>query len=310
MDTQVGRMQTWRMSGHCPACGSLTTFSASNSWFRDYLICPGCPGGSVPRERALALILNEIRPTWRELSIHESSPSSTGASVLFAKEGKHYLASQYFPNQVPGQDVNGVRNENLENQTFPDECFDIVISMDVMEHVYHPDRVFSEVYRTLKPGGIYICTFPVRNYQVSGWERRFTLNDDGTRNDLKEPEIHGNPVSDEGSIVTVDYGYDLHKTIAQWALFDVRVSRFHDTYHGILGDFTEVVVCSKMTDQFHPTVPEMLSSAEMEISKLKRSLDQALNEMRTTRGQLEDIQNSTSWRLTAPVRKLFNLFRG
>jgi SAM-dependent methyltransferase len=179
------------------------------------------------------------------LAIHESSPSPRGISAVIAKECSRYIATQYFPDNKWGDVVGGVRNENLEKQTFSNGQFDIVVSLDVMEHVYHPEKVFSEVFRTLKPGGLYICTFPVRKNQVAGWERRFVFNQDGTRHDIKEPEIHGNPVSNEGSIVTVDYGYDLHQQIAEWAPFNVRVYRFCDKEHGIIGEYTEVVVCKK-----------------------------------------------------------------
>lgn len=39
---------------------------------------------------------------------------------------------------------------------FKDETFDAVISEAVLEHVQSPNRVVSEIYRVLKPGG-YIC---------------------------------------------------------------------------------------------------------------------------------------------------------
>jgi len=191
------------------------------------------------------LVLNEHFPQWRKLSIHESSPSQRGISVLVAKEACHYIATQFLPGEKLGQTIRGVRNENLEEQTFPSESFDIVLSLDVMEHVYNPDRAFQEVYRTLRPGGAYICTFPVRKHQTNAWERRFEKNDDGSLRHLKEPEIHGNPIDAAGSIVTIDYGYDLHLTIPNWAPFDVRIYRFADLYHGIVGEYTEVILASK-----------------------------------------------------------------
>ena len=241
----LSQQKKYRFEGHCPVCGQDTVFEAADSWFRDQLSCKKCPSGSVPRERALALILNEQHPDWRELSIHESSPSPRGISAVMQRQCSNYIASQYFPGRPFGSMIRGVRNENLEAQTFADKFFDIVVSLDVMEHVYFPDKVFSEVHRTLRPGGIYLCTFPVRKNQVVGWQRRFLLNEDGSRTDIKEPEIHGNPVSNEGSIVTIDYGYDLHQAIAEWAPFDVRVYRFADRRHGILGEYTEVVMCKK-----------------------------------------------------------------
>ena len=44
--------------GFCPCCETPQTFTTDSDWFRDTLCCPNC--GSVPRERAIALVLNEI----------------------------------------------------------------------------------------------------------------------------------------------------------------------------------------------------------------------------------------------------------
>ncbi|MND96874.1 hypothetical protein D3C80_891770 [compost metagenome] len=232
-------------SGYCPVCNQDTTFRSSGPWFRDYLNCETCEEGSVPRERSLALILKELRPGWRNLSIHESSPAIRGISLVMQRECRDYIATQYFPSHPLGEYVDGTRNENLECQTFEDAKFDIVVSLDVMEHVYQPDKVYQEIYRTLKPGGLYICTFPVRKHQVHGWKRRCVFNDDGTRTDIDPLEVHGNPIDSGGSIVTIDYGYDLHKTISEWSPFDVRVYRFADKRHGILGEYTDLIACFK-----------------------------------------------------------------
>jgi len=234
---------TYERSGRCPICEAPATFSSEGSWYRDMLKCSGCQ--SIPRERALALILNELRPEWRSLAIHESSPDRTRGISKKLLDAPGYIASQYFPDRQPGEIVWDVfRNENLEAMTFKDEQFDLTISLDVMEHVFEPEQAFKEIYRTLKPGGLYICTFPVRNYQVQAMERRCVMLPDGTRRDLKEPEIHGNPIGD-GSIVTVDWGYNLHQLIATWVPMDVRVCRFDDATHGVIGEYTEVIVCRK-----------------------------------------------------------------
>ncbi|MDO9458942.1 MAG: class I SAM-dependent methyltransferase, partial [Alphaproteobacteria bacterium] len=154
------------IAGHCPICGNDVEYEERGPWHRDQLWCPACPGGSVPRERALALVLNEIRPAWRDLRIHESSPCGRGISVVMTRECPQYTASQFYPDRPFGEIVNGARNENLEAQTFADAAFDIVVSLDVMEHIYNPDKALGEIYRTLSDGGVYICTFPVRKAQV------------------------------------------------------------------------------------------------------------------------------------------------
>jgi SAM-dependent methyltransferase len=231
--------------GYCPICEQETTYKATHSWYRGYLRCLSCPNGSVPRERALAIVMNETVPEWRSMSIHESSPIDRGLSVKIRLEAKHYVPSQFYPDQPLGAYVNNFRNEDLQRQTFRDSSFDLFISQDVFEHIPDPQKAVSEVWRTLRPGGIAINTFPVRKWQSVSIERRVEFLDNGELRHLKPAEYHGNPISNDGALVTVDYGYDIHQKIAEWADFDVRVYRFNDRTHGILGEYTDVFTWKK-----------------------------------------------------------------
>lgn len=217
-------------------------FAAQHDWYRDHLLCSGC--GSIPRERALALVLSRRFPHWRSLAIHESSPGTRGISPKLRSECAGYIASQFFPGHALGRQVDGFRNENLEVQTFADEIFDLVVTLDVMEHVNQPGDALSEIARTLKPGGAYLFTVPT--YKERGTsERRSLYKTDGTIEHYAEPEYHGNPVSDAGSLVTFHYGYDLAELVHKWSGMNVEVIRFHDHEHGIIGEFTEVYVATK-----------------------------------------------------------------
>jgi len=235
-------LASWR--GHCPICEQDTVFEARNPWFRDYLICQTCHGGSIPRERALMQVLRELAPGWKAQAIHESSPASRGTSVVLARDCVAYVATQFYPDTPRGAYRDGVRCEDLEQQTFDDETFDLVVTQDVMEHVFHPDRVYREVWRTLKPGGLYIHTTPIYKDRVTS-ERRAAIEPDGTVTHLAEPEYHGNPVDPKGSLVTFHYGYDLADLIAGWTPFEVEIRRFHQRLSGIVAEFSEVIVCRK-----------------------------------------------------------------
>lgn len=46
---------------------------------------------------------------------------------------------------------------------FPDELFNIALSLWVFEHVEHPDHVLKEISRVLKPGGFFAFVTPNRN---------------------------------------------------------------------------------------------------------------------------------------------------
>jgi SAM-dependent methyltransferase len=228
--------------GLCPICETTVSFTARHSWYRDHLLCSSC--GSIPRERALALMLDRLLPRWRSMTIHESSPGNRGISPKLHQQCPGYIASQYFSDKQPGSRVGRFQNENLERQTFPDETFDLVVTLDVMEHVNEPELVFKEVNRTLKPGGYYIFTVPTYKNRVES-ERRSRYLPDGKIEHFAEPEYHGNPISDAGSLVTFHYGYDLAEMIHDWSGMNVEVTRFHDHEHGIIGEFTEVYVAKK-----------------------------------------------------------------
>lgn len=43
---------------------------------------------------------------------------------------------------------------------FSDSSFNIVVALDVMEHIKEDQKAFREVYRVLKPGGVFVCTVP------------------------------------------------------------------------------------------------------------------------------------------------------
>jgi SAM-dependent methyltransferase len=54
-----------------------------------------------------------------------------------------------------------IKLANLEeNIPFEDNSFDVVYSKSVIEHFYHPDRLFREMRRVLKPGGRIISITP------------------------------------------------------------------------------------------------------------------------------------------------------
>ncbi len=228
--------------GFCPVCTQRVLFRANNDKYRDSLICPACT--SVPRERALALVLNEKRPNWRSLTIHECSPAERGLSHRLRTDAPGYVATHFFVGAPLGEMVRGFRNENLEAQTFADGSFDIVITLDVMEHLFDPAAAHREIWRTLRPGGLHLCTFPVSKHQADALKWRAKSNPDGTVEHLAAEQYHGNPIGG-GALVTVDYGYDIHKQISEWAPFDVSVVRANNRTAAVLGEMTEVVVCER-----------------------------------------------------------------
>jgi hypothetical protein len=229
-------------SGYCPTCAQDVTFIARDPWLRDHYRCSRC--GSIPRERALMATIEEYFPGWRSMSIHESSPGNRGASRRLSSECAQYIPSQFFPDKKPGSIVGKFRCENLEALTFDDESVDMHVSQDVLEHVFHPSKVFREIARTLKPGGAHIFTVPIVNKHNPS-RRRARVNDDGQISHLYPPVYHGNPISNEGSLVTVDWGYDICRHVFESCGLFTHLVYIDDLSRGIRAEYIEVLITFK-----------------------------------------------------------------
>lgn len=223
--------------GYCIICDDHTKFIAHHEWLRDFYLCEKC--GTCPRQRSIVEVLNWVRPNWRDLNIHESSPCIR----YFAEQCKGYTDSFYFEDVELGTIIDGSRCENLECLTFEDETFDILITQDVMEHVFHPDKAFEEIVRVLKTGGIYIFTAPKHKSIMKSYPRAKIEN--GIIRHLLPPDYHGNPIADGKSLVTWDYGTDFDDLIRNWSGYNVSNYVIRDRNRGIDGEFLEVFVLSK-----------------------------------------------------------------
>jgi SAM-dependent methyltransferase len=234
----------FRHLGYCDICESEVEFSATRPWFRDFLLCPSC--GSIPRERALMQVLKRYYPDYRKRQIHESSPLERGVSQRLRKKCRQYSASQYFPDQPLGSfnEQYNARNETLEAMTLADASVDLVITQDVMEHVFDPAAAFREIARILKPGGAHIFTVPlVRKSEPS--RPRATRNPDGSVNYLLEAQYHGNPVDSNGALVTMDWGCDIVGAIQEVSGMPSQIIFIDDIDRGIRAEFIDVIVSFK-----------------------------------------------------------------
>ena len=228
--------------GYCPCCDRKVTFTAYNSWLRDYFLCSNC--GSIPRERALMLIIEKYYPNWRDLHIHESSPSNRGASLKLIKGAENYIASQYNPHKPFGTLIENYINQDLENQTFNDETFDLVITQDVMEHLYEPDKAFAEIARTLKRGGSHIFTVPIINRHKPS-EVWAIKGENNSPFFLITPEWHGNPVDSKGSPVTMHWGFDIVSFIKEKSGLETTIEYLDNLDYGIRAELIEVFISKK-----------------------------------------------------------------
>ena len=84
--------------GHCPVCARVVVFVALSEWLRDTYQCMRC--GSIPRQRALMQVLDDVAPQWRRLRIHESSPDGAGSQRI-ARDCEGYDACLLYTSPSP-----------------------------------------------------------------------------------------------------------------------------------------------------------------------------------------------------------------
>lgn len=237
------------VQARCPICLVTRTFASKDDFWscRDGLGAASCElGGCNTRERAVAQVLFTLfgRDTVRALAIHEAGPVPRGLSAWLHANAARYTRSGYFPGVRPGALVGGIRSEDLNAQTFADGAFDVVIHLDVLEHLYEPFRALNEIARTLKPGGYCLFTAPTEQARFRSEQVAFV--EEGGIRIVGEAEYHGNPQRpEEGSLVTWRYGYDLPLLIQRNTPFDVEVRRFQAPGIAVMGYMNEVYVLKK-----------------------------------------------------------------
>jgi SAM-dependent methyltransferase len=146
------------------------------------------------------------------------------------------VGSEWLGAAVPLGEVNsdGIRNEDLTRLTFEDRSFELVVTLDVLEHVPAFQAALAECLRVLAPGGWLLLTCPFRTDLAKNLVRAVVLPD-GSVEHREPPEYHGNPVSPEGSLAYHHFGWELLDQLRSVGFEDVRACQYWSREYGYLG---------------------------------------------------------------------------
>lgn len=249
---------TW-LSRHlrCPACG-VSRFEPDN------LTCGACGGvrpllDGVPNFITHALAVDCRVVETSNVSAHPYAPSVLQIlDEVASKEGmaldcgagyrtytsEHLVQTEIAP--YPNVDVLAV-NQALP---FADDSFDVVLSLDVLEHVTDPFAGAREIGRVLKPGGILFINLPFLQPEHGYPHHYFNATRMGVRQlfeGILTPEVHVVPNGGHPSTVMMGmvriYRSGLSKlqrvefdklTVAQLATFDWK--EFRDGPFGTISE--------------------------------------------------------------------------
>ncbi len=141
--------------------------------------------------------------------------------------------------------MNGIRHEDLQNTSFLDNTFDIVISSEVFEHIPDPYIAFAEVYRILKPGGAHVFTVPfVLSAQsdiiMSRLDRNGTpVDGPGLPPHYVPPLFHLDPLRAKGILVLKIFGQEMITKVCLIG-FNVETLSLQNLEYGVAGT---AIVC-------------------------------------------------------------------
>ena len=116
----------------------------------------------------------------------------------------------------------GVPSEDLMALSYPDGCFDLVVTSDTLEHVPDIPTALREIHRVLKPGAAHVFTVPVIADRPT---RQRAFVKDGMLTHLLPPSYHGSPQQGQSDfLVFHEFGADF-EAICIEAGFDMTLLR-------------------------------------------------------------------------------------
>jgi GT2 family glycosyltransferase/SAM-dependent methyltransferase len=242
------REEAYTLAGYCSVCDQSVRFLVDRQcgaqhlddmWipnWRERLVCSSC--GMNSRQRAIASVAAKALrglPEGDETRIYlmeRVSPAYAWLKHQFPRI--ECIGSEYLGSDVEaGSVLSGIRHENAEGLSFNDESIDIVISNDVFEHVNDPVRAISEVARVLKSNGQLLMTIPFDPGRENNIRRAQYV--DGEIQHLLPAVYHGNPVSEKGSLVFTDFGWEILRVLEQAGFAEPRFNLYWSMEYGYLG---------------------------------------------------------------------------
>jgi SAM-dependent methyltransferase len=214
--------------GKCTVCNKKTIFVLNNEFWkiRNSAICIHCH--SVSRQRHVAYCITKALEhkninSYIDLRKREDITlyfAETETPLIKTLNGlSSVVTSEYFDDCKFGEKKNDILCQDLQNLTFENNTFDIVVSQDVLEHVQDWVLASKEIYRVLKPGGAHVFSIPF--YFTSRTKKLFD-NINGKFVPVVEPvEYHGDGI--RGKIPTYNhFGFDILGELSKIG-FDVLI---------------------------------------------------------------------------------------
>src|SRR5437868_6804981 len=125
-----------------------------------------------PPLRLIELFQEYVSPDDRLVDVGCGDGGTTGAWLN--EHGASYVGVDISQNAVRMARERGLDARVIQdagNLPFEDASFDIAVSVEVLEHLFEPQRAVREIRRVLRPEGLLIATVP----NAAHWRNRLDL---------------------------------------------------------------------------------------------------------------------------------------
>jgi hypothetical protein len=200
--------------------------------------------GVISRQRAVLLLLRELcaegeLPPFEELRLYISEAVTPFAKRLESVVPK-LRCSEYLPE--PDHWLRGqVPNRDLRRIGLPPATFHAVICNEVLEHVEELIPSLEGLVEVLTLGGYLIATVPFLYGQQEHLVKAIWRGEGQPPEVIGEPDYHGNPVAEEGSLVYRYPGWQLLEDLRTAGFRDAAIHAVNSPTYGVLGEELPIV---------------------------------------------------------------------
>lgn len=211
--------------------------------WRERLVCPCCRMNN--RQRLVATLLGKRLScsvvAKRVYAMERVTPMFQWLEYRHPRHdliGSEYLGHRH----EPGSSLQGIRHEDAMHLSLETDSVDLIVSNDVFEHIPNPSRAFRECARVLKSGGKMLATIPFTELDNTTYRAR--LGGDGVDH-LEPPRHHGNPISEKGSLVFAEFGWDCLDMLREAGFADAWIELYASVERAHLGGVQLVFMADK-----------------------------------------------------------------
>src|SRR6266849_5073580 len=151
----VMRCTQFGLNRYCPCCRAhLRRFRPFGLIPRQEALCPVCE--SLERHRLIYLYMTKKTDLFvgHPKKMLHVAPEPQLSRLFREADGIDYLSADLSaPNAMAKMDIMDIR--------YPDDTFDVIYCIPILEHVADDRQAMREFYRVLKPGGWAILQVPI-----------------------------------------------------------------------------------------------------------------------------------------------------